>query len=341
MEIITQVITKIKDDTEKNEKILASEEKYGAKWTQKKLLAKEVAKKFRQIGEHGRAARMENCAEVVAGRICGDCGQMMVDYANLCRDRFCPVCKWRLSMQRFANMLQIVTGLRTAYPEAEWQFVTLTAKNCPVDKLNIMLDEMNRCWNCIASSKKFKEQVAGWAKSVEITHNSRTGELHPHFHMILMYHEGHACTDYVIKRWLKGVRLTTSELAQCAEKITWAVDNDKEIGGQMWEDDIDRAAIDAILETFKYATKDSEILQLPTHAFFLVTRLLANRRLISFGGLIKEYAKACEIDRQMDDVTSDQDDESVLEICCRCKSRKMIDVVAKWCGQAYIWRRVD
>jgi hypothetical protein len=244
-------------------------------------------------------------------------------------------------MQRFANMLQIVTGLRTSYPESEWQFVTLTAKNCPPDKLNIMLDEMNRCWNCIASSKKFKGQIAGWAKSVEVTYNARTGELHPHFHVIMMYQEGYGCTDYVINRWLKGVRLTTSELAQCAEKITWAVSSSSEVGGQMWEDDIDREAINAILETFKYATKDADILQLPAQAFFLVTRLLANRRLVSFGGLIKEYAKACEIDKQMDDVAGDQDDESALDICCKCRSRSMIDVVAKWCGQAYIWRRVE
>lgn len=340
MEIITQVVTKIKDDNEKNLKVLGAEEKYGEKWTQKKLLAKKIAQKFRQIGEPGRAARMENCAEIVAGRICSDCGQMMVDYANLCRDRFCPVCKWRLSMERFASMLQIVTGLRTSYPESEWQFVTLTAKNCPVVQLNSMLDEMARCWNCITSSKKFKDRVAGWAKSVEVTHNPYTGELHPHFHVILMYHEGYAADDYVIQRWLKGIRIHASELGQDARQIEWAVDDAREVGGQMWEDDIDRKAISAILETFKYATKDSEILQLPTNVFFLVTRLLANRRLISFGGLIKEYARKCELDR-MDDLQSDHDDESVLDICCRCKSRSMVDVVAKWCGQAYVWRRVE
>lgn len=341
MNIITHVNVEVKGFEEKNTKIAASEEKYGHKWAEKKLLAKEMAKKFRQIGEWTRAARMESCAEIVAGRICSDCGQMMVDYANLCRDRFCPVCKWRLSMQRFANMIQIVTGLRTAYPEADWQFVTLTAKNCPVEDLTDMLDEMNRCWNCIASSKKFKGQVAGWAKSVEITHNPRTGELHPHFHILMMYHEGFAPTDYVIKRWLKGIRRTASALAQKADKIQFTTSDEKEVGAQMWEDDVDRQAIDAILETFKYATKDSEILQLPAQAFFTVTRTIANRRLISFGGLIKEYAKACEIEHEMDDVTSDQDDEAALQICCRCKSKAMIDVVAKWCGQAYVWRRVE
>lgn len=341
MDIITQVKVEVKFGEEKNVKVAESECRYGEKWTEKKKLAKEVAKKLRSIGETARAARMECCSEVIAGRICSDCGQMMVDYANLCRDRFCPICKWRLAMQRFANMLTIVTGLRQAYPEAEWQFVTLTAKNCPPAQLNTMLDEMSRCWNNITTTKRFKETVAGWAKSVEITYNSRTGELHPHYHIIMMYHEGQACTEYVIRRWLKGVRLTTSELAQCAERIEWTVSDTVEVGGQMWEDEVDKAAIDAILETFKYATKDSDVLQLPTQAFFYVTKLLANRRLVSFGGLIKEYAKACEVDKKMDDVTSDEDDEATLEMCCRCKSHKMVEVVARWAGQAYIWRRVE
>lgn len=341
MEIITQVITKVKGGDENNKTIAAAEEKYGKKWQEKKILAKAVAKKLRSIGENARAARMENCSEIIAGRICADCGQMTVDYANLCRDRFCPICKWRLSMQRFANMMQIVTGLRTSYPEAEWQFVTLTAKNCPADELGTMLDEMGRCWNNITTSKKFKERVAGWAKSVEITYNTRAGTLHPHFHIIMMYEEGFAPTDYVIKRWLKGVRLETSPLAQCAEEIKWEVSDTAEIGGQLWEDKADREAIQAILETFKYATKDSDVLQLPTKEFFIVSHLLANRRLISFGGVIKEYAKLCELDKSMEEITGDSDDEAVLNICCRCRSKKLVDVVANWCGQAYIWRRVD
>lgn len=339
MQIITHITTEVKDYEEKNPKVRRSQERYADKWLQKKRFAKLMAEKLRAIGEHRRAVRMENCAEVVSARICADCGQVMLDYANLCRDRFCPICKWRLSMQRFAHMLQIVTGLRVAYPEAEWQFVTLTAKNCPAAELTSMLDEMGRCWNSITSSKKFQDKVAGWAKSVEITYNSRTGEIHPHFHIILMYHEGQKVSDYVVQRWLAGIRLKATGLAQCAEKITWAVSADQDICSRDTETEIDREAIWAILETFKYATKDSEILELPTHTFFYIARLLGNRRLISYGGLIKEYAKECEIDE--DSVPDEEDEESALDMCCRCKSKALIEVVARWSGQAYIWRRAE
>lgn len=343
MEIIAHIDVKVK--IEREESIPAEDafsQRYGAKWESKKRKAKEVAERMRQIGEPMRAMRMENCAEVVSGRVCQSCGQMHVTYANLCRDRFCPVCKWRLSMKRFSMMYTIVEGLRNAYPESAWQFVTLTAKNCRPNELKNLMDEMSRVWNNITTSKKFQGKVAGWARSTEITYNPKTGELHPHYHILVMYHECLEPDEYIVERWCKGMTWKTSKLAQCAEQIEWGVEEEKEIGWKVDRNPEDEAAIEAILETFKYSTKDSDIDNMPVGTFWYMTRALANRRLVSFGGLIKEYAQACEATR-LDEITEEDeaDIEAKMDKCIKCASRDLIEVLGKWSGDTYIWRRKE
>lgn len=345
--IVTQITAEIKIEIRMAEEISKNREKnhensfdkrYGAKWDRKKQSAKEMAKRMREIGEVTRAIRMENCAEIVGGTVCQSCGQMHVQYANLCRDRFCPICKWRLSMQRFRVMYEIIEGLRSEYPESPWQFVTLTCQNCTPYDLGPTMDEMSRVWNNITTSKKFKAMVAGWARSTEITYNAKMGTLHPHFHILLMYHELGEVNDYVIKRWLKGMTLKTNEKAQNAEEIIWSTEDETEIGWKIDQDPEDEKAIGAILETFKYATKDSEILDLPVGIFWYVTRALANRRLVSYGGLIKEYAKERNI--IIPDQAEEGDHNDITE-CVKCRSRDLIEVLGKWTGDRYIWRQQE
>lgn len=342
MEIIAHVTVEVKGTDDKILSENGFDRRYAEKWESKKKKAKEVAQRLRQIDEHARATRMEACAEVVAGRVCPKCGQMHVSYANLCRDRFCPICKWRLSMRRFTSMYTIVEGLRNAYPESAWQFVTLTAKNCRPSELNNLMDEMSRVWNNITTSKKFKGIVAGWARSTEITYNPKTGELHPHYHILVMYEECVEPSDYIINRWCKGMTWTTSKKAQNAETIEWTTEDKQEIGWKVDQNPEDEAAIEAILETFKYSTKDSDVEEMPVGTFWYMTRALANRRLVSFGGIIKEYAAACQMERLDDATTEDEEDiETRIDKCIKCKSTDLIEVLGKWTGDRYIWRRKE
>lgn len=241
-------------------------------------------------------------------------------------------------MQRFRIMYDIVEGLRADYPESPWQFVTLTCQNCTPDRLGETLDEMGRVWNNITTSKKFKNMVAGWARSTEITYNAKAGTLHPHFHILLMYREMGEVNDYVIKRWLKGMTLKVSEKAQDAEEITWTTEDETEIGWKVDRNPEDEKAIGAILETFKYATKDSEVLELPVGTFWYVTRALANRRLVSYGGLIKEYAQQRNI---IIPEQAEEGDHVDIEECVKCRSRDLVEVLGKWVGERYIWRQQE
>lgn len=338
MDIIAHVDIRVKVEVEKED---AFSQRYGKKWETKKKAAKEVAEKMMQIGEKVRGIRMMNCAEIVNGKVCEKCGQMHVQYANLCRDRFCPVCKWRLSMRRFTSMYAIVTGLRRRYPESAWQFVTLTCVNCAPRDLPDVLDEMQRCWNAIASAKKLKKKVAGWAKATEITYNEVAGTLHPHFHILVMYEEMEEPDNYIVERWCKGLKYKTSMLAQDAQTIEFRAEEQLNIGWQVDQNPEDDKIIDAVLETYKYSIKDKDTENMPLGVFHTLVETLQGRRLTAFGGVVKEYAKELDMER-MDD--ADERDENELdretERCIKCGDSHLVEVIGQWAGDSYIWRRL-
>ena len=299
----------------------------GKKWAEKKRKAEKMAEKMAKIGKHGRASRMSECAQIVAGGVCRDCGSFHIERTYLCRDRFCPVCNWRLSMKRFANMYKIVCGLRAAYPEAAWQFVTLTTENCRPADLKATIDEMGRAWNAIASTKKFKEKVMGWARSLEITYNKRDNTLHPHYHILTLWQEGEMPDDYVIERWLRGVHRRTSAKAQDARVIGWLVDENE-------EDDV---LTESVLETYKYSVKDDEMAEMPLATFRAAVDGLAGRRMVALGGKVKEYAAKCKLDDM--ETTTEEDDETIDTTCFKCRSKNVAEVVGAWTGSLYLWRQ--
>lgn len=237
-------------------------------------------------------------------------------------------------MRRFVEMLGIVEALRQAYPESNWTFVTLTVRNCEPEDLKTTLDEMSRVWNSIASSKKLKEKIAGWAKATELTYNKRTGQVHPHYHILIMWEELELPNDYIIKRWVKASRGTAVGEAQNQEYITL---NETQIGYEVDQNPEDDQAVEAILETYKYTIKSSDLKEMPLSTFRTVQKVLAGRRLTSFGGKIKEYAQLMGCTPQSMDEADGE--EWKHQKCVRCGSSKLVDVVGIWAGDSYQWRR--
>jgi plasmid rolling circle replication initiator protein Rep len=293
----------------------------------KKAAARRMADKMRKVGFAARADRMQMCGELLAGEYCPDCGKLHITRTQLCRDRVCPICTWRLSMKRYSNMVSIMQGLRDAYPEAAWQFVTLTAKNCSVDALSATIDEMGRAWNTIASRKTFKRRVAGWARALEVTYNETAHTVHPHFHVLLMWQEGmEPDEDFLPGAWMETVALTTARAAQDAQIIHSKKD--------MEEDPVSAA----VLETYKYSVKSSDLEEMPLRFFKQTVTALRGRRLVAFGGKVKEYARRCELD-DMDDL--EEMDGGVRKTCIRCNSAAIHKICAQWAGTGYRWMRRD
>ena len=304
----------------------------GKKWVEHKRQIPLMADKLSAIGQHARAARMRMCSDTIRYDYCPDCGKYHVERANLCRDRFCPVCSRRLALKRFAIMIQIVDELRKTFPDARWSFVTLTVKNCNPEYLTETINDMAKSWDKLARRKKFRETVAGWARSLEVTYNRRTRELHPHFHILVMWKEGRAPErGYISGTWLDLVKTFASPLAQ----------NEQDIGSyNETPADDPEAVMGAVLETYKYSVKSADLKQMPLSDFQKLDAYIKGRRLVAFGGAIREKAAQLKAEAQME-VAGDDRDEEEIKACADCGSLALIHCVGKWLGDGYLWRVAD
>lgn len=289
------------------------------KWTDKKKENLFVSRKMIDAGFPERGTRMKFCGQYLDMKICPDCGKSIVSSANLCRDRLCPTCSWRLSLKRFAEMCSTIS-LINDLECFNAGFLTLTVKNCKPENLGYTISEMAKAWNRVLANRDIKEIVYGWSRSVEITYNSRTGEFHPHYHIILLYdptiHEG-------------SIRALTSRLwsSSCRFNYTPVTDfriikSDEGEGTNLDNENI----IKAILETFKYSVKSSEFENMPIATFRHLVNGITGKRLVSYGGIIKTARK--ELGFKKDEL-SDEDDEITKQEICSCGT-EMQRALLKW-----------
>ena len=113
---------------------------------------------------------MKDCSQRIEYTYCPDCGSMHLRRTNLCRDRLCPLCAWRLSLQRIGDMLQVIdymTQQRGAQLSAA--MLTLTVKNCQAKELGATIGQMLKAWDRLIKRRKVAKWVSGYARSIEVT----------------------------------------------------------------------------------------------------------------------------------------------------------------------------
>ena len=88
----------------------------------------------------------------------------------------------------------------------------------------------------------------------------------------------------------------------------------------------------AICEVYKYMVKSDDLSDMPLKTFRMFADSIANKRLISMGGKIKEYAKLLDLE-QMEENTEDDNKKEVV-LCSKCNSKELDEVVMEWCVAA-------
>lgn len=281
-------------------------------WQTKKAANIKLSKKMYAAGFKRRAYLMEHCGDYIMFGKCEDCGNIEVQHANLCRDRLCPICSWRLSRKLFAEMCQTLCYIRDLdYYSAG--FLTLTVKNCKVEELAATLKEMSEAWHRLwASNRVLKQLVAGWARSVEITYNKRTNTFHPHYHVIILYQDIIPLAD-MQKKFNRGWETA------CGKDYTPITDFRviENIDG----DNIDLSS--AIAETYKYAVKHDVCEDLPLAEFREFVKQIGGKRFQAYGGIIKKA-------RQDLMLTDKEDTEEVgAQVCMNCGGT-LQKYIAEW-----------
>lgn len=286
------------------------------RWVEHKRKALEVGNKLIQAGLAKRGYNIKMCGSEITFRECRDCGQLVISRAQLCRDRLCPICNWRLALKRYSSMSQIMDVVRqTVDPSAMIALMTYTVRNCAPDRIKTTLSAMQLAWNRMLAQRYVRPYVIGWARSIEVTYNKHTGELHPHYHVIMI------CDDEATLRTLQ-----MDWLKQCRKEgltVTMDAQHYQPISGDRTEGD---SLAKSILETYKYMVKSSDVMDMPLGVLRNFAEGVAGKRLISFGGVIKRIAAELQADK----LDSAEDAEQEITLCTRCHSTELDTVVAQW-----------
>lgn len=286
------------------------------KWNEKKLASTKIAQKMCDAGFLERGARMQFCGHYLGFKECPQCGRTEISSANLCRDRLCPTCQWRLSLRRFAEMCATVS-LINDIEQMDAGFLTLTVRNCKPENLRYTLQTMASDWNRLMAQRWIKPLLFGSARSVEITYNARTNTFHPHFHIITFtnpfFEEGDLRARFT-RGWQKAARLDYVPVTD----FRFIKPDANGSGGV---DDVRLTG--AILETYKYATKSDELAYMPLDVFRQFVTAIQGLRFSSFTGIVKDARK------QLGFKDDENPEEPTPRLLCSCGAN-MVDGILQW-----------
>lgn len=273
-----------------------------------------------------RAGRMEECASRIIYNYCVECGSMHIARTNLCRDRLCPVCSWRLALQRSGEMMSTLTHIAADGRKLNAAMITLTIKNVPAEGLSDALSAILDAWARLRKRKPWLTWVDGYARSIEITKGKRG--YHPHMHIFILWKDGykkHISQRELCDLWRAALRADYTPVCD----IRSAYDGGTAVGpcADEWH-----RVMSAAIEATKYALSGKV-----THGISDPNELAAlalavrGRRLLAYGGIIAEARAALCF--QDDDVASDVG-EMTIE-CPKCGGA-MIGLAYEWCAGGYM-----
>lgn len=310
------------------------ESKCKSKWESKKRQSLQVAarmKKHKKLWK--RACRMEDCGELSYAYYCPSCGHTHMVSGAMCRDRFCPLCGWRLSVTRFQQMLTVLDSMDEDFQrlDVHCSFMTLTVKNVRLDKLRDTLKAFSHAWYKMSNCKAITD-LYGWARSYEITYNKERNDYHPHMHLLLFWRGAPDLSakfnQKIVRKWIKELGLNYvpiwSHEAAHAKLDCNDVEGDEYTIS--WREDSKNAAKSAAIEASKYTFKDSLLLDIPEDDLPKLSEALHKLRMVAYGGAIKTQRAAMCLD---DDAIDDE--KHIPKVCPKC-GEKMRQAVLQWAG---------
>ena len=299
-------------DKEKIKGVLMDFDKFGNErpWKEKKLKTIQLAESYLRLGMK-KGYRVMECSTYLKYKKLIDETEKKLKDANFCRVRLCPMCSWRHSKKIYGQTSKVMDE---ALKDKNYRFIflTLTVKNVYGEDLSSTLDDMFKGFNRMFQRAIVKKAIKGWFRALEVTHNlDETSKdydtYHPHFHIILMVDYNYFSRDYISQEkwtslWQESMRLDYTPIVNVkAFKTTSKVETSK-----------------SLAETAKYTVKDSDYIsddvEMTDSSVLVLDSALANRRLIAFGGLLKEIHKKLNLDDIEDgDLVNTGDDEELRE----------------------------
>lgn len=236
------------------------------------------------------------------------------------------MCNWRRSLKIAFQNKKIIEKANEA-EKLRWLFLTLTVRNVEAEDLKTTLEGMTGAFNRLFKYKKVQKSVKGYFRALEVTKNTDPtsdsfGTYHPHFHVLIAVKPAYFQSGYYIKQsdwtdlWQKAAKLNYSPIVH----VTTVKPKKQTVDVQGIVQDV-RSSIaesNAIFEVSKYPVKDTDVIgnsnsvtSEGVETVLTLDNALANKRLISYGGILKQIHADLNLDNAEDgDLIQVSDDDS-------------------------------
>jgi plasmid rolling circle replication initiator protein Rep len=217
-----------------------------------------------------------------------------------CKDRFCPFCNWR-RMMKYSKMIYKHIRELEEKKKLRYIFLTLTVKNCELSELRTTIQLMQKSFERMSKTVKFKKSVVGFLRVLEFTREKGAKDVfHPHFHILLVVEP-----SYFNPRYDKYIKTSGwSEMWKKALGVSYSPVCDVKIVRQNKNETKDANA-SVVAEMCKYPMKDTDIESVED--FEELTNQLKNIRNINAGGILKGILKS---EKEIDDDLVHIDEEN-------------------------------
>ena len=276
-------------------------------WDYKKQRSQLLAQSLRRISKddaafQGKAFKVETCGDWLEFHKQGDI--MKLHRASFCKYRLCPMCAWRRSLKNFSVCSRVMEQAKLE--NLKFIFLTLTIKNCAGEKLGKTITKMLQGWKRLYDDRTVRKSIKGYVRTLEVTHNLKTDMYHPHIHVVLAVKKSYFNNSYISQKrwtelWRQKMRIEYNPIIH-VQKVR---KNSKSQG--------------FISEISKYVMKDADILvddfKQTDKTVKLLDRVLFNRRLIEFGGRLRQIKKDLGLidDENLININDDTEIDSDLE----------------------------
>lgn len=264
------------------------------------------------ILEFKKAERVKDCANVLEFKEDITTGERKLFKVWFCKSRLCPMCNWRRAMKHGVQTKKVVAEVIKRKPKARWLFLTLTVKNAyDGEELNKSLSEMARGFAKMTQYKKVAKNLIGFLRATEVTFNKVDNSYNQHMHVLLCVEPSYfnSTENYIPQKewtafWKRAMKLDYNP----------RVDVRAIKPKNKHKSDI-HSAID---ETAKYPVKDTDYMTDDEEQNLRVVKDLEEgiyrKRLIAYGGLLKEVHKELNLDDPVDgDLRNIDNDKDEIE----------------------------
>lgn len=269
---------------------------------EKKMENTKLADAAELAGYETEARRLRSCGLFPVVAVNKQTGKKGIVSLFHCCVRLCPVCEWRRSRTNFFKLSSAFQWIREREPGLVPVFLTLTVKNTDADGLRSTISHTLQSFSKLLRQRPIQEVVRGYYRGVEVTRNRKTGEYHPHIHVLMLMPETYAQKGgpYIshaewVRRWKMALGVDYSPSVR--------IERVGQTGNELAEHK-------AVLEVVKYSVKGSDMLtgtkRTQARVWSELYPALRQVRLMGTGGIIREALRALKLDK-LDELESPED----------------------------------